>query len=69
MQKQMVCLSFLKLNALVETSFYLAQEELDPLEMLEASNILDRLPKEFFEKIVSFELEIVRVFHDLFRLI
>jgi hypothetical protein len=35
---------------------YLAQEELDPLEMLEAANILDRLPKEFFEKIVIINL-------------
>jgi hypothetical protein len=33
---------------------YLAQEELDPLEMVEAINVLDRLPKEFFEKIVCF---------------
>ncbi|CAF4385877.1 unnamed protein product, partial [Adineta steineri] len=30
-----------------------AQEELDPLEMLEATNIIDRLPKDFFEKIES----------------
>ncbi|CAF5058973.1 unnamed protein product, partial [Rotaria sp. Silwood1] len=30
-----------------------AQEELDPHEMLEAANVLDRLPKEFFEKIES----------------
>ncbi|CAF2625523.1 unnamed protein product [Rotaria sp. Silwood2] len=29
------------------------QEEADPLEMLEAANVLDRLPKEFFEKIES----------------
>jgi hypothetical protein len=36
-------------------AIYLAPEELDPLEMLEAANIIDRLPKEFFEKIVSFE--------------
>ena len=28
-------------------------EELDPLEMLEPVNILDRLAKDFFEKIVS----------------
>ncbi|CAF1510112.1 unnamed protein product, partial [Adineta ricciae] len=30
-----------------------AQEDLDPLEMLEAVNVLDKLPKEFFEKIES----------------
>jgi hypothetical protein len=34
---------------------YLAPEELDPLEMLEAANIIDRLPTDFFEKIVSFQ--------------
>ena len=28
------------------------QEELDPFEMLEPVNILDRLAKDFFEKIV-----------------
>jgi hypothetical protein len=38
---------------------YLVQEELDPLEMLEATNILDRLPKEFFEKIVSFNRKFI----------
>lgn len=28
------------------------QEDMDPLEMLEAVNILDRIAKDFFEKIV-----------------
>ncbi|CAF5155515.1 unnamed protein product, partial [Rotaria magnacalcarata] len=32
---------------------FVAPEELDPLEMLDAANILDRLPKDFFEKIES----------------
>jgi hypothetical protein len=32
------------------------QEDLDPLEMLEAVNIMDRLPKDFFDKIVKFKL-------------
>jgi len=40
-------------------SLYLAQEELDPLEMLEAANIIDRLPKDFFEKIVSINLDVI----------
>jgi hypothetical protein len=30
------------------------QEDLDPFEMLEAVNILDRLAKDFFDKIVKF---------------
>jgi hypothetical protein len=30
------------------------QEDLDPFEMMEAVNILDRLPKDFFDKIVKF---------------
>jgi hypothetical protein len=29
------------------------QEDLDPFEMLEAVNILDRLAKDFFDKIVN----------------
>jgi hypothetical protein len=40
-------------------SLYLAQEELDPLEMLEAANIIDRLPKDFFEKIVNINLDVI----------
>jgi hypothetical protein len=40
-------------------SLYLVQEELDPLEMLEAANIIDRLPKDFFEKIVSVNLDVI----------
>jgi len=32
--------------------YFLVQEDLDPFEMLEAVNILDRLPKDFFDKIV-----------------
>jgi len=40
-------------------SLYLVQEELDPLEMLEAANIIDRLPKDFFEKIVSINLDVI----------
>ncbi len=28
------------------------QEDMDPFEMLEAVNIIDRLPKDFFDKIV-----------------
>jgi hypothetical protein len=38
-----------------EAFFYLVPEELDPLEMLEAANITDRLPKDFFDKMVSFQ--------------
>jgi cytoskeleton-associated protein 5 len=34
--------------------FFLVQEDLDPFEMMEAVNILDRLPKDFFDKIVKF---------------
>ncbi len=32
------------------------QEDLDPFEMMEAVNIIDRLPGDFFDKIVSFLL-------------
>ncbi len=32
---------------------YLVQEDLDPFEMMEAVNILERLSKDFFEKIVN----------------
>jgi hypothetical protein len=42
---------------------YLAQEELDPLEMVEAINVLDRLPKEFFEKIVCFMAKVICKFN------
>ena len=40
------------LQGSIEICVFLAQEELDPLEMLEATNVLDRLAKDFFEKIV-----------------
>jgi hypothetical protein len=33
--------------------FNLVQEDLDPFEMMEAVNIIDRLPKDFFDKIVK----------------
>jgi hypothetical protein len=29
------------------------QEDLDPFELMEAVNIIDRLPKDFFDKIVK----------------
>jgi hypothetical protein len=33
--------------------FFLVQEDLDPFEMMEAVNILDRLSKDFYDKIVT----------------
>ena len=35
---------------------FLVQEELDPFEMIEAVNIADRLPKDFFDKIVDADI-------------
>jgi hypothetical protein len=32
---------------------YIVQEDMDPFEMLEAVNILERLSKDFYEKIVK----------------
>jgi hypothetical protein len=34
--------------------------------MLEAANVLDRLPKEFFEKIVSFNRKFISKSSDFF---
>jgi cytoskeleton-associated protein 5 len=42
------------INRKILSNFFLVQEDLDPFEMMEAVNILDRLPKDFFDKIVKF---------------
>jgi hypothetical protein len=37
-----------------EVFLFLVPEEIDPLDMMEAVNVIDRLPADFFDKIVSF---------------
>jgi hypothetical protein len=39
--------------------FNLVQEDLDPFEMMEAVNIIDRLPKDFFDKIVKLNSRLI----------
>ena len=47
----------LKIRILFDEVFlFLAPEEIDPLDMMEAVNVIDRLPADFFDKIVSFQL-------------
>ncbi|CAM4795603.1 unnamed protein product [Rotaria magnacalcarata] len=52
-QEQAVASTGASASAAVDDVDTEAPEELDPLEMLDAANILDRLPKDFFEKIES----------------
>ncbi len=42
------------------------QEDLDPFELMEAVNIIDRLPKDFFDKIVK--LNHREIDHLIFRI-